>query len=668
MKPHRMGIRWRVILATLAGTGLVLAAIILLNYHSTRRVVLAAHQKELVLLAKNHAAKLSGHLLAVEQKPRGLALSLEVFPPKKDEDIYRLISRCMYGRPPVYGMAVAYKPHAFDPAKRLFAPYMHARLPGITQTASGPKTPDPGISPPEAGQPLMPALVMLNLDDPAYNYPAQDWYRIPMSTCKASWTEPYYDEGGGEMLMTTVSLPFLQDGTIRGVVTADLSVEKLGREVQNMKVGRGGGGWAFLITHSGTFLAAQDSKLVMRESVFSLAKKGNHPELGKIGRRMLKGESGIIRIPNWYRDGFVWVAFAPVSGPGWSFGAVITEEEIMAPVNALTTQSLLYALAGCMALLAVVYFVARGLTRPLEEVAQSAKRLATGDLTTKVSGVRPGDEVGDLADSFNAMVDDLNNYILELTATTATKERIESELDLARQIQQSILPRTYPAFPERPEFDLFGITRPAREVGGDFYDFFMLDDDHLVLVVGDVSGKGVPAAFFMTIARTLIKNAGSHYQSPVAILNEANAQVVQDNPMYMFVTVFCAVYHISSGTLRFARAGHPPPLLRKADGEVVSLPQIEGMALGVVDDMGLEMGEVVLQPEDTILVYTDGLDEAVNPRDEMFSADRAKQWLETAELCNVPDMIEELVDHQSSFTGPVEQFDDLTLLMMRRIS
>ena len=234
----------------------------------------------------------------------------------------------------------------------------------------------------------------------------------------------------------------------------------------------------------------------MRESIFSLAEQNDHEELRELGRRMIKGESGITRIPNWHRTGHVWVAYAPVQGPGWSFGAVIPEDVIMEPVRQLALRSLFYALAGMAALTAVVFLLGRSFTKPLERVAQSARQLAKGDLSTKVSGVRPGDELGDLAQSFNTMVDDLNQYVEKLTKTTATKERIEKELELARQIQQSILPRLYPAFPDRPEFDLFGVTRPAREVGGDFYDFFMLDQDQPLSGGGGCLGQGSARGLF----------------------------------------------------------------------------------------------------------------------------------------------------------------------------
>ena len=282
MRAHRMGIRWRVILTTLAGTGLVLAVIILLNYHSTRQVVLRSHKSELVLLARNHAAKLSGHMLAVEQKPRGLAQALETLPFVPEQGIYHLLYRFMDGPPPAYGMAVAFKPGAYRPDLKLFAPYVHidpsrGQEPGRPQQGGPPKQgpADPAVPPLSAPRPdgtHAPApgpaaapqggpgprpdaagnqgsadlqtqsvpLVRMNLNSPQYNYPVQDWYLIPMLTQRESWTKPYFDEGGGNTLMTTVSIPFRRQGVPAGVVTADLSVDILGREVQNMKLGRGG--------------------------------------------------------------------------------------------------------------------------------------------------------------------------------------------------------------------------------------------------------------------------------------------------------------------------------------------------------------------------------------------------------------------------------------------
>jgi sigma-B regulation protein RsbU (phosphoserine phosphatase) len=216
------------------------------------------------------------------------------------------------------------------------------------------------------------------------------------------------------------------------------------------------------------------------------------------------------------------------------------------------------------------------------------------------------------------------------------------------------------------EFDLFARTLPAREVGGDFYDFFFVDKDHLGLVVADVSGKGVPAALFMTVARTLIKNSSTHHADPVRALSEVNAEIVPDNEMCMFVTVFYGVYELSTGILRFVSAGHPSPLLRRADGSTTQLPKLRGMALGIVDDLDLEVGEVRLEVDDSLLAFTDGLDEAVNHQDEMFGIERAAQWLSRTQPASAPVLLDGLIDYWKQFTGDLDQFDDLTLLTFRR--
>jgi sigma-B regulation protein RsbU (phosphoserine phosphatase) len=360
------------------------------------------------------------------------------------------------------------------------------------------------------------------------------------------------------------------------------------------------------------------------------------------------------------------MAFSPVAGPGWSLGVVVSESEVLAPVRQATRDQALLAAGGLLALTVVVWLMVVGLTRPLKRVAAAARQISEGDLSSQVTDVRPGDEVGELAQAFNRMVGELNRYVAELTLTTKAKERIESELDLARQIQQSILPRSYPAFPDRPQFDLFALTMPAREVGGDFYDFFFLDDDHLGLVVGDVSGKGVPAALFMTVARTLIKNAGQHHHEPKRTIMEVNAQILPDNEMFMFVTVFYGVYELSTGLLRWVSAGHPSPLLRRADGKVEALPRLEGMAVGVDEGLDLEVGEIALGLEDSFLVYTDGLDEAVDAQDRPYGLDRAEGWLAGAPVGPAPGMLQGLIQSWRGFTGEVDQFDDLTLLLFRR--
>ncbi len=639
MKPRKLKLRARFVLFVAAGVLAVGAATGVVSFYEARKALLETRRSELCELARLQATKIALRMAQMADRPLIASAALEVMPQPTEKKIDDLIISVMNYSPQVFGMAVAFEPYAFKPNRRLFGPYYFRGTLGLEKT---------------------------NLDDPSYNYPIWDWYQVPALLQRPIWSEPYYDEGGGNVLMCTFSAPMLRDQRLWGIMTADISLESLKRKVAGLQVGKSG--WAFMISQTGKFIAAPKDDLVMRQSIFSLAEERGSEELRRIGQKMVAGESAVIRTESLENSQMVWLAYAPVEGVGWSVGVVLDEAEVMAPAWGLAKRQAVTLTMGLLGIVLVVWLLVMGLTKPLRDLSAAAARLAAGDLDTTVTGVRPGDEIGDLAESFNTMVADLKRHVAQLTETTAAKERIQSELDMASNIQQSILPRTYPAFPERPEMDIFAKTIPAREVGGDFYDFFMLDKDRVGVVVADVSGKGVPAALFMTVARTLIKNAAAHSPYPDEVLTEVNSQIMPENEMCMFVTVFYGIYNLATGELVYCCAGHPAPFVRRTDGAVEPLEQTDGMAVGIFDELGLTRAETVLQKDEILLAFTDGLDEGINPAEEMFGMERIVRWLDQAEEGGAPDMINDLVDAHRRFTGEAEQFDDLTLLMLRRQS
>lgn len=658
MRRHRLRLRARFLLSVLLVVAVISGVMAYMTYQRTREALLDSSQEQLWDLAGSHAAELALRLEKVAQVARDLASTLGVLQPRHPDLLVKLMRRHLEDSPRVHGLAVAFQPYAFSRAYRLFGVYLRRSRRGILTMRMGTSREDGG-EPwwPEAGTPGESRQTVVK------DYPRRDWYLLPVLLARPTWIQPYYGEAG-QKLMTTYAVPILIKGKVWGVVSADVALDKLGWEVSRLAVGQEG--YAFVITRQGTFVAAPRAQWVMRETIFSLAEELNRMDLRRLGQRMIRGGRGVLKVEDWFRQRAVWLAFTPIKGPGWCFGAVVPESEVLAPVWEQARWQGYLAGLGLLGLVLLLWLLVMGLTRPLKTLAGGAQRLAEGDLQTKVEGVPPGDEVGDLAEAFNHMVDELNRYVAELTETTAAKERIESELDLARQIQQSILPRTYPPFPHHSQFDLFARTIPARQVGGDFYDFFQLPDGRIGLVVADVSGKGVPAALFMTVTRTLIKNSSAYHPDPVQALLEVNAQVVPENEMCMFVTVFYGVYDPESGEMVYASAGHPAPFLRRASGEVERLEEAKGQAIGIMDVMDLKPGRVRLEPGDVLLAFTDGLDEAVNQQNEMFGMERVAQWLKGCELCTAPEMIERLVKFHAEFTGPVEPFDDLTLLVFRR--
>jgi sigma-B regulation protein RsbU (phosphoserine phosphatase) len=251
--------------------------------------------------------------------------------------------------------------------------------------------------------------------------------------------------------------------------------------------------------------------------------------------------------------------------------------------------------------------------------------------------------------------------------TAAQKQRMESELSVARDIQRSIIPSIFPPFPEREEFDLHAALDPAREVGGDLYDFFLFDDDHLCLAIGDVSGKGVPASLFMAVTITLLRAAGARVKDPAEVLAQVNAPLCKGNEAAMFVTLFYGVYQVSTGDLAYSTGGHPPPLVVRAGGDVEAAARTSGPGLGVAPCAEFGVATLHLDPGDALLLYTDGVSEAMDERQRMFGTERVEEVLrDTGASGGAEHLMNAVREAVDAFAGGAEQYDDVTLLGFRR--
>lgn len=255
--------------------------------------------------------------------------------------------------------------------------------------------------------------------------------------------------------------------------------------------------------------------------------------------------------------------------------------------------------------------------------------------------------------------------LMQERETQHTKELIESELSVAREIQMSIVPKIFPAFPERPEFDVFAILEPAKEVGGDLYDFFLLDDDHLCFTVGDVSGKGVPASLFMAVTKTLIKAKADIKLGPDEILFQVNNELCKDNESGMFVTEFLGILTISTGDVVFSNGGHNIPYLLRKNGEIEALPKIPGMALGVMEDVEYVYASLKLNAGDSLVLYTDGVTEAMNPVGELLNEQRLENILRECEEKTAQEEVEHILQSTRQFVNGASQSDDITILVMK---
>lgn len=312
-------------------------------------------------------------------------------------------------------------------------------------------------------------------------------------------------------------------------------------------------------------------------------------------------------------------------------------------------------------------FLHRTLLQPLKQISDEAKRFSKENMKAEKKlqeTVRNQDEIGHLAASIDKMEDRIQNYIESITQITAEKERINTELTLATRIQADMLPHVFPPFPDRHEFDLYASMDPAREVGGDFYDYFLADDDHLCMIMADVSGKGIPAALFMMASMILLRNNAMLGKSPAEILTDVNAAICANNREEMFVTVWLGILEISTGKLTAANAGHEYPALMRAGGDFELYKDKHGFVIGGMEGIRYKQYELQLSPGDRLFLYTDGVTEATDADKQLFGTDRMLAALNEAKDGSPEQVLSGVRGAVDGFVKEAEQFDDLTMLCL----
>jgi sigma-B regulation protein RsbU (phosphoserine phosphatase) len=511
----------------------------------------------------------------------------------------------------------------------------------------------------------------------------RSWFVDAKKNGGITWSKPYIDLLG-RGLMVTCSRPVYNNHTGRTwVIGIDVTIDTINQNIIGTQVGDRG--YALLIDESGNVitrpgLSSGDQRWDESFETENLLKSTN-TDLAAVTGKMIAGDAGIARVK--FEDGDRFIAYAPVPGVNWSVGVVMPVDEVTAPARltrqqiqnesldaadhmARQQETMKTIFTGIFFVLLVVVVVltiifSRFLTEPLLKLQEGAEAIGKGNLEYRVD-VNTRDEFGSLARSFNTMASDLRDYISTLKRTTAEKERMLRELEIAKGIQQSFLPESAPAL---PGFDLEGFSLPALEVGGDFYDFIPLDSDHYGLVIADVSGKGVPAALFMALSRTLIRASASSIDDPVSSIREANWHIFQDSKTSMFVTLFYAVLDCRTRKLMFVNAGHNPPIHVGAAAGGVKLLNAKGIALGVLDEIALESVDIQLKTGDVVVLYTDGVTEATNEQDEEYGVERLTRCVEREKIHTSRDIIEAIVKEVMAFAGTRPQHDDITIMVLK---
>jgi len=540
------------------------------------------------------------------------------------------------------------------------------------------------------------------IGDASHDYLKDEWFTEALKADSSYWSKPFFDASDSISPLVSYMIPIHnKQGETVAILGADLSLnsirERLFSNLQSekdsvrVKVSRKPDGdysdgnlinidWRgvtekFIIDDNGTFIAHHEKDYIIKKNYFDLAKTTTDTIDDHVGHLMIAGKTGAYSDKNGILiksfksfDNNMWpvyMFYEPVANTTWSIASVVPV--IMVDTLGIGSGVIMVILIAIALLVTrfVGRFVIKRATKPLKQLAASADEVAAGNFNAALPYIKHNDEVRLLRDSFEGMQHSLRRYIDELKTTTASKAAIEKELKVAHDIQMSMLPKTFPPYPERDDIDIYGTLTPAKDVGGDLFDFH-IRNEKLFFCIGDVSGKGVPASLVMAMTRSLFRNISSHLWEPDQIVRALNDTMAEGNDTNMFVTLFLGVLDLQTGHLSYCNAGHDSPLL--IGTSISQLPCDPNLPIGAMPDWVYTCQEMQLQPQDTIFLYTDGLNEAEDVNHAQFGDSRI---IRLAEACLAENQVQPttLVDRMTEavhrFVDEAEQSDDLTMLAIK---
>jgi sigma-B regulation protein RsbU (phosphoserine phosphatase) len=551
------------------------------------------------------------------------------------DSMHTFTRRILEMNPEIIGCAIAFKPDFFAEKGHFFSPFTY-------------RSND--------------SLVSSFLGNEEYDYFVMDWYQIPATLEKPYWSEPYYDTGGADALLTTFSMPFYlynqNKKELAGIITIDLSLEWFTDIVSSVKILETG--YAAVISRNGTFVTHPNTDIIMNQTIFSFAAEMKSPGLRQIGRNMQAGKTGFEDVVVNGRD--LIVSYKPLQTSNWTLAVVFSRDEMYAPLRQISLVLILIIIIGMALMVFVVKKVVENQIAPLKCFARSTLEIADGNFNTALPEITTEDEMKELHDAFAHMQTDLKKYIKNLKETTSAKEKIESELRIAREIQMGMIPKIFPPFPDTPQIDLYAMLEPAKEVGGDLYDFFMIDDSHLCYAIGDVSGKGVPASLFMAVTRTLLRSVAPKQRSTKAIVNNLNNALAVGNDSSMFVTFFIGIINLKTGEMNYTNAGHNPPVVIHADNKTEYFEITQDIPIGLFENYDYTEKTRVLSENDRLFLYTDGITEAENWNEELYSDERLLKCITGINSFDPTEIVMKVARDVVVHVNDYQQSDDLTMM------
>ena len=484
------------------------------------------------------------------------------------------------------------------------------------------------------------------------DYLTNKWFQEAVAKDSATWSKPFFDgEDATTPLVAYMHPVHDSKGRVVAIVGADLSLDFMTRILLEQDSIINNEAWlltshdkycSYVLSSDGTYITHPDERRIQKGNFYVHIKDTDEP-----GR----AAETVANMRNTPMTGTDWILTVPAPKSSLDSSGVITGIGIIVIIFHVLLVTYL-----------VCYITIRQTAKPLKLLAQTADSVAQGRFDTPLPTIKHRDEICQLRDSFENMQQSLTNYVEELKSTTMAKASIENELKIAHSIQMSMLPKTYPAYPDRHDIDIYGQVMPAKAVGGDLYDFF-IRDEKLFFCIGDVSGKGVPASLVMAVSRSLFRNTAAHTVEPQLMVKGINESLSERNETNMFVTLFVGVLDLQTFTLDYCNAGHDSPVMI-TDGEATMLPCDSNIPAGVMSGWEFTRQQTQMTAGSTIFLYTDGLNEAEDSRHQQFGMTRVVQTAKTTE--NTPQqLIASMTEAVRQFVGQAEQSDDLTMLAIK---
>ena len=499
--------------------------------------------------------------------------------------------------------------------------------------------------------------------DDNYRYFEKEWYQYAKHRGYDCWTDPYLDTTNipgkdVEMLLSFCHPIFREKGTFAGVITLDLSLKRLSEELSDVKPYDDA--YCVMLSEDGTYLVHPDAEKLMFHSIFSDAEELSLPSMAELGEAMGRQERGERVLQMDGQQFFVF--FRPIPTTGWSIAIFCPENNIFGGFKRLQRNMLLNLLAGLLLLFFLFVWLIRRQLAPLGKLADEADYIASGNFDRPLAVSSRNDEIGQLSQSFSHMQSSLVRHIKDLTESTASRERMERELQIARNIQMGMVPHE---FDLGETVDLYASMLPARAVGGDLYDCFV-QDGKLYLCIGDVSGKGVPASLFMSVARSMFRVVARQGLTPAEIARRINDTIVEENDQMFFVTMFIAAVDLSTGVMEYCNCGHNAPvILPDPDKAPEFLDCLPNTAVGIQAGFEFEGQQIDDIRDKVLFLYTDGLNEAENAEHEQFGNDRMIEEIGAVPFLDARTLIERLSAAVAAHVAGAEPSDDLTMLCLR---